>query len=199
MVAAMRRQSIAAIALVVLGASCGTGGSTSDTAAPDGESSSSTLVSTTTAADPRNNISNDHVICGSPDLTSPAVFEETTGTYLAYVLDFVNGRPQYDVVQWLSGQEAVDAHLEAHPGETGGPPGGFVIVNENSQRRTSPLSEDAPIALLDGSDSSDLARRSVNDFEDYILGRESKRPPLVWITLENGIMTSACEHFVPSS
>ena len=163
------------------------------TAAPAVADSGSTVASVQETTPP----STRPVICGDPGLVSPVVFDEAAGTYPAFVLGYVEGLPEFDVVQWLTGPEAAAIWAERFPDNSDGPPNDYLIENQNPKRRTAPVAADAAVALLRSEGGPDLMNSSPGGFEDYVEVGDHFGPPLVWLTFENGVIVSICEQYRP--
>ncbi len=73
--------------------------------------------------------------------SSPAVFDPKAGAYAVNVTEITpDGRTvSFDVVQWLVGQEAIDAYHEDHPEDPEGPPNDYYIANDSDEVRQAPV------------------------------------------------------------
>lgn len=136
------------------------------------------------------------VICGDTALTSTDGFDAQTGTYAAYVLGYVSGQPEFDVVQWLAGSDADDAYWEANPEAEFGAPGGVLIRNQNPRRRIAPVAADAASAVLASRDADELESSSPLGFERYVESRNGA-PVFAWLTFDGGTIVSVCEQRLP--
>lgn len=108
-----------------------------------------------------------------------------------------------DVIQFLTGQAAIDAHDADHPDEPGGPPNDYYIVNVNPRLRTLEVAADVTVSLVrlheDG--DADLGPGTWAELTDYLAvdppedDRLSWNP--YWITLEDGIVVAIEEQYLP--
>lgn len=98
----------------------------------------------------------------------------------------------FDLVQWLTGEEAKVAFQQANPGETEGPPNDYFVVNNNPRLRTYQLAPDAVLKVTPGGDPNDVQEIALADFASYP-GRDA----LFWLTVKGGVITSIEQQWVP--
>jgi hypothetical protein len=98
----------------------------------------------------------------------------------------------FDLVQWLTGQAAVDAFQQANPGETEGPPNDYFIVNNNPKLRTYQLAPNAVLKVTPGGDPNDVQEIALTDFAGY-----PQREALFWLTVKGGVITRIEQQWVP--
>lgn len=73
-----------------------------------------------------------------PAGSSPATFDSSGGTYAAQSLTALEGRKlQFDVVQWLSGDDANEAYFRESDDDSGAP-NDYYILNERDELRMRP-------------------------------------------------------------
>jgi hypothetical protein len=129
---------------------------------------------------------------GLPDGSSAAVFDAAAGVYAAQSVTLVGANEvQFDVVQWLQGDDADQAYLE-ETGDNTGAPNDYFIVNASDQLRTSVVADDAAILVLanDGTPGS-LHPVALGAVPTDQSGRT------FWLTFENNAITGICEQFRP--
>ncbi len=121
------------------------------------------------------------------------------GNYAVIItsLDLPSRSLSFDVVQWLVGQDAVDAYAIDEPGDPSGPPNDYWIRNENPLIRQAPVVDDAAVRLVqlsvDG--SADVSDATLDDLADHLAGDAAST--LFWITLDAGSVVELCEQYVP--
>jgi hypothetical protein len=111
-----------------------------------------------------------------------------------------------DVVQFLTGEAAVEAYQREHPDEPLGPPNDYYILNENPRLRTLPVDAGAQVRLVrlhDGA-GADLKPGTWDELPVYLAdyrGDDPNDPRLswspFWITVKDGQVTAVEEQYVP--
>ncbi len=109
----------------------------------------------------------------------------------------------FDVVQWLTGEEA-RAAWEEESGEPDGPPNDYLIRNENGLLRTLWVAADVDVQLvrLQGTGSADLKPGTWAELPDYLAdglagdGGSLWYAPF-WLTVDGGVITAIEEQYVP--
>jgi hypothetical protein len=99
-------------------------------------------------------------------------------------------------VQWLSGEDAVDAYREDFPDDPGGPPGDYWVRNESPAVHNAPVATDADLLLVRlGTDSSaDVSSGGLDELPGYL----AETPFTVyWLTFDDGTIDSICEQYTP--
>lgn len=108
-----------------------------------------------------------------------------------------------DVIQFLTGQAAVDAYHEEHPDDPDGPPNDYYIVNVNPRLRTLEVAPDVTVALvrLHDDGDADLDQGTWAELPDYLAVNRPEDERLswnpYWITLEGGIVVAIEEQYLP--
>ena len=130
--------------------------------------------------------------------SSPAVFDDDTGTYAATILAFdgSTSRLEFDVVQWLSGQDADDAWHEEYPDDPDGPPNDYFILNDNPLVREASVAEGADVRLvrLETDGSADVTAGTLAEFPAYLATTQLST---YWLTFDAGVVTAICEQYRP--
>jgi hypothetical protein len=216
------RRTAAALALVVLaalpGLACGGGGSgggagdeggdeigsaageAAGDAAPDEASSEATTTTSAPGTDPL-------AQCPQrPAGSSPAEFEASTGTYAALLIavDAVDPAApslDFDVVQWLTGEDAAEAYRAANPDDPSGtPPNDYWLVNENPLVRSAPLASGAAVHLSASRTAGDptLSAATVEELAAFVPDAAAGVPgDVFWLTFSAGQVTDVCFQFRP--
>lgn len=131
--------------------------------------------------------------CGQrPNGSSPAVFDSSGGTYAAQAVAVEDANQlRFDIVQWLSGEDANQAYLR-ETGDDSGAPNDYFIVNESNQDRAARVADDAAVYVLraDGYASS-LHAVSLRD----VPTDEPERT--FWLTFADGSITEICQQYRP--
>jgi hypothetical protein len=131
--------------------------------------------------------------------------EPSDGTYGVIVLGTSGTAPaelslDFDVVQWLTGEPAVEAYVAAHPEDPDaaeGPPNDYFVLNEHEAMSSAPVAPDADVWLvrLAGTGSADVEPGSVDELPDYLT--TGSGGGLYWLTFAGGTIVGVCEQYVP--
>jgi hypothetical protein len=138
-----------------------------------------------------------------PPGSSPAIFDASSGTYAAHIVAFDRGALtlDFDVVQWLSGEDANEAYRRDNPGDpTGTPPNDHHLVNETPLVRTAPLRPDAAILLSPSLQVGDatVSAATVDDLASFLAtSGPAEVGTVFWLTFGAGEVTDVCFQFRP--
>jgi hypothetical protein len=108
-----------------------------------------------------------------------------------------------DVIQFLTGQAAVDAYQADHPDDAGGPPNDYYILNVNPRLRTLPVAAEVEVALvmLHLGEGAELKPSSWERLLDDLAGGPSDHDLIsynpFWLTLDSGVVTRIEEQYLP--
>ena len=167
-----------------------------------------TAPSTSSPADDETSSTSGAVSTGDcphrPTGSSPAVFDHRAGTYAAQDLAF---DPQaqaidFDVVQWLVGDDARAAYFADNPqvdpstrGE--GPPGDYYIADESDAVRTAAVRPDVQVRLTHLANNSDAAVEpdTLVGLVDQLAAGHAEA--VFWLTFEAGSVVEICEQYRP--
>jgi hypothetical protein len=146
-------------------------------------------------------------VAPAPPATAPAaepvVLEDGRHPVYLTALDGTARTVEFDVIQFLTGDEAVVAWDAAHPEEPGGPPNDYFIVNENPRLRVLPLADDVTVTVpsFEGGGFhaqpipfADLPARLAGN---PMPGDGRLWPNPFWLTVENGTVTAMDEQYIP--
>lgn len=127
-----------------------------------------------------------------PVRSSPATFDPSGGTHAAQSLTALEGRKlQFDVVQWLSGDDANDAYVR-ESGDDSGAPNDYYIANERDELRIAPVADEAVILVL----RADGYAGSLHTVPfDSIPIDDPHRT--FWLTFTDGAITEICQQYRP--
>lgn len=169
---------------------------TRDSSTTTDAATTASMASSTTTTSPDDQLA---VACPAPFASSShAQFDDAAGTYAATVesVDAAAQTVSFDVVQWLVGQDAVDAYHQDHPDDPEGPPNDYYVVNVNQTVRTAPIGDDATVALvrLHDDGNADVGPGTVDELPSY-LGVTSMR--IWWLTFDDGQISGICEQYTP--
>lgn len=127
------------------------------------------------------------------------------GRHAAYLtgIEVDNRTLTMDVIQFLTGPQAVDSYHRDNPADPDGPPNDYYIVNENPRLRTLPVAADVRVRLvrLHEGGGAELKPGAWEELPSYLahypdeLGRLSGNP--FWITVVAGRITTIEEQYIP--
>ena len=180
------------VAALVLGACT----SDDDDAADTTTSSSTTTTSASTTST---------TIRSTTTVTAPLPTGEelADGRHAVYLtgLDTDGHTLTVNVIQFLSGQAAIDAYHEDEPDDPEGPPNDYYIVDDNPRLRTLPVADDVTVRLVFLRSGVDLDPGTWEGLPTYLEkyrpddGRLSFMP--FWITVAGDRITAIQEQYVP--
>jgi hypothetical protein len=147
---------------------------------------------------------------GPEDLCStvsgPARFDAKAGTYSVYLtgINMAKRTVSFNVIQFLMGEDAIDAYHEENPSDPNGPPNDYLIVDDGTTTRTAPAATDVVVRLVrlaeDG--DPDLDPGTFGELPTYLAdyhadGSKNLSYNPFWLTFDTGEVTQICEQFVP--
>lgn len=207
---------VSALAVSLLLGACGgddddtTGGDATTTEAAASTSGESTTVpdeSTTTVEAATSTSAGDTSTTAPAATTSPGSdLDLDDGKHPVYItaIDVGAHTMTFDVIQFLTGQDAVDAYQAANPGDPEGPPNDYFILNENPKLRTAPVAATPTVMLVRLSEDSDadLDPGTFEELPAYLAasppgdgGALSAFP--YWLTVTGGTVTAIEEQYLP--
>ena len=108
-----------------------------------------------------------------------------TGRHLVHIVDLDAGDRTIvvDEARWLSGAAADEAWAAEHPGETGGAPNGYFILDENDRTTELDIARDVEVSIvgLSRDSDADLDPSSLAALPDYLA--EAPDPDGRWLSL----------------
>ncbi len=133
-----------------------------------------------------------------PPGSSPADFDGD-GTYAALIdsVGLAQSAVAFDIVEWLSGQDAIDDYHLEFPDDPEGPPNDYRIRNEEPELRAASVSPDLAVWLvrLTEDSSADIDAGTLDELPTYLDDGGFGSP--WWLTFEDGVITEICEQYVP--
>ncbi len=157
---------------------------------------SPTPTGTTGPATPTPDASTTPLPAGS---IAAGVLDLADGRHAAYVteLNLAERRGTIDVVQILSGQEAIDAFKRDNPGVTALPTD-YYIVNANKMLRTGTISPEVTVRLvkLAQDSNADLNDSTLDEMDAYLKTVDRLAVPF-WFTVAGGRITAIEEQYLP--
>jgi hypothetical protein len=157
---------------------------------------SPTPTGTTGPATPTPDASTTPLPAGS---IAAGVLDLADGRHAAYVteLNLAERKATIDVVQILSGQEAIDAFKRDNPDETALPTD-YYIVNANKMLRTGTISPEATVKLVKMAQDSnaDLNDATLEEMDAYLKTVDRLAVPF-WFTVAGGRITAIEEQYLP--
>lgn len=135
--------------------------------------------------------------------TEPAELED--GRHPGYIASIdVEGRSvTVDVIQFLTGADAVAAYAEDHPDDPDGPPNDYYIRNVNPRLRTIPVATDVAVSVIwlesGGADTENI---TFDELPSYFATNPDPDSPYewwapFWLTVRDGQVTVMEEQFIP--
>jgi hypothetical protein len=132
--------------------------------------------------------------------SSPATFDPAGGIYAVYLVgvDPEAGTVRFDVIQWLSGDDAVEAYRHDEPGSTDGPPNDYYIVDESHAVRSVPVDPDAAVGLVRLATTGDASVKpaTLSELPGYVPAGDPSTT-VYWLTVADGMITGICEQYRP--
>jgi hypothetical protein len=109
---------------------------------------------------------------------------------------------EFDLIQFLTGNEAIAAWDEAYPDDPGGPPNDYFIVNDNPRLRRLPVADDVVVTVLDWDGGFQPFVVAFADLPAQLAGR-----PILdrggigvnpfWLTVHGDTVTAIEEQYIP--
>lgn len=137
----------------------------------------------------------------TPPPAAPVLVDGRHPVYLTNIN--VAGRSvQFDLIRFLTGEEADAAWNRENPDGPEGAPNGYYIVNDNPKLRRLPVADDVAVTALDWNAGFQPLRIAFADLPTALAGR-SQFPGAhlgvnpFWLTVDNGTITAIEEQFIP--
>jgi hypothetical protein len=110
---------------------------------------------------------------------------------------------EFDLIQFLTGDEATAAYVEDHPDDPGGPPNDYYIVNDNPRLRRLPVAENVQVTVLDWEGGfkpqviafGDLPAQLAAD--DLVPDDDRIWPNPFWLTVNDDTIIAIEEQYIP--
>lgn len=182
------------VLLLLLAAACG----------GDDDAGTATEQTTTTTTTTTEATTSTTAPASTTTTSEPDSAELEDGRHPVYLVDVdVDGRTiTFDLIQFLTGQAAVDAYHEDNPDDPEGPPNDYYIVNDNPRLRGLPVAADAEVQVLSESGGSELEPGTFEALPDHTAAEPQPDPAHLganpwWLTVEGGQVVAIEEQFIP--
>jgi hypothetical protein len=211
---ARRRRAVVAVAVTAVGAIAAVLGFS--VVGDDGDrAEQSPTTASSTAAPPTSAPSTSERGSGAGAVTTPppatatapapeAVLEDGRHPVFLTALDTTARTVEFDLIQFLTGDEAVVAWDTAHPDQPGGPPNDYFIVNENPRLRVLPLADHVTVTVPSFEGGAGLHAQPIplTDLPARLAGNPMPYdgrlwPNPFWLTVEHGKVTAMDEQYIP--
>jgi hypothetical protein len=133
-----------------------------------------------------------------------AVLEDGRHATLLHGLDIDGRTITVDVVQFLTGQEAIDVYRRDYPDEPLGPPNDCYVVNANPRLRTLPVADGVTVRVvrLGESTGANPSPGTWEELPSHLARNTPDDPDLLsyspfWITVDDGRVTAIEEQYTP--
>jgi hypothetical protein len=107
---------------------------------------------------------------------------------------------EFDLIQYLTGDEAIFAWREDHPNDPG-PPNGYYIINDNPQLRRLPVADEVAVTVLDWNAGFQPFVVAFADLPTELAARGAPDEHLgvnpFWLTVDDGTVTAIEEQYIP--
>ena len=186
-----RRLAGALLASLALVTAC------SSDAKVDADRPTSTTTTTPTTSAPVSSMVDGTITdCRRPSGSSPATFDESAGVYAAQSVTAPGDHElRFDIVQWLSGDDANKAY-ERETGDSSGAPNDYYIANESTKMRSAPVAEDASIYILDNpNDAVSLTLVTWDRLQEHL--PSALEGDTYWLTFSGGTIREVCQQYRP--
>ena len=143
---------------------------------------------------------------GSPSASPTPVLPDGRSPVYLTKIDVGKRTITFDLIQFLTGDDAKKAWQKANPGAgEDGPPNDYFIVNDNPKLRTLPVADPVDFKVVDQEHMDGTANKTIDfagatayfltikpDQSDHRLSYDP-----FWITVDHGVVTKIEEQFLP--
>jgi hypothetical protein len=135
-----------------------------------------------------------------PEAAATPVIEDGRHAVFLTGLDVGARTIEFDLIQWLTGEDAREAYTADHPDDPGYPPNDYYIVNENPRLRVLPVAGDVTVTVLDhGFEPMHIA---VEDLPGFLAGDafpddQSLWHNPFWLTVNGDTIAAIQEQYIP--
>ena len=159
------------------------GAPTSTTTATAGPTTSPTLAPVT-----------DDTRC-TTSVSSRADFDPRSGQYAVYLYgaDPPRRTVSFDVVQFLGGNDAINAYHKDNPSDPGGPPNDYYVVNAVKRIDQATVAANPRVVVLD---PNRLPYPTQGTF-DQLPRVTTAGSGLFWLTFQGSVVTDICQQYTP--
>jgi hypothetical protein len=109
---------------------------------------------------------------------------------------------EFDLIQFLRGDEATAAYIADHPDDPGGPPNDYYIVNDNPRLRRLSVAENIKVTVLDWEGGFKpqvvaFANLRTKLAADLVPDVDRIWPSPFWLTVNDDTVTAIEEQYIP--
>jgi hypothetical protein len=185
---------VAALATLAVGVSACGGGDAGASGGGTWETGAPTVTASPTAS----------LAGAGPTTAAPVVLKDGRHAVYLHTLDTKKGRVTFDLIQFLTGEEAKKAWAKANPTEPG-PPNDYLIMNDNAKLRTLPVATKVSAKLIDTSGTGGIKEipSSFAELPGRLAAQGLKGPanalsPMpFWLTVAAGKITKIEQQYLP--
>ena len=202
----LRRNTVAVVAaltVAIAAAAIGVAVATRDDGADRSETTGSTAPAATAPSTTDADAGGGAATTAPP--TSPSgepVLED--GRHPVYLTDIDTAARtvEFDLIQFLTGDEATAAYIEGHPDDPGGPPNDYYIVNDNARLRRLSVAENVQVTVLDWEGGFKPQVIAFTDLPaqlaaDLVPDDDRIWPSPFWLTVNDDMVTAIEEQYIP--
>jgi hypothetical protein len=201
-----RRNSVAVVAaltVAIAAAAIGVAVATRDDGADRSQTTGSTAPAATAPSTTDADAGGGAATTAPP--TSPSgepVLED--GRHPVYLTDIdkADRTVEFDLIQFLTGDEATAAYIEDNPDDPGGPPNDYYIVNDNPRLRRLSVAENVEATVLDWEGGFKPQVIAFADLPaqlaaDLVPDDDRIWPSPFWLTVNDDTVTAIEEQYIP--
>ena len=109
---------------------------------------------------------------------------------------------EFDLIQFLTGDEATAAYIEDHPDDPGGPPNDYYVVNDNPRLRRLWVAENVQVTVLDWEGGFEPEVIAFADLPaqlaaDLVPDDDRIWTSPFWLTVNDDTITAIEEQYIP--
>jgi hypothetical protein len=194
---------VAALTVAIAAAAVGVAVATRDDGADRSQTTGSTAPAATAPSTTDADAGGGAATSAPP--TSPSgepVLED--GRHPAYLTDIDTAARtvEFDLIQFLTGDEATAAYIEDRPDDPGGPPNDYYIVNDNPRLRRLSVAENVQVTVLDWEGGFKPQVIAFADLPaqlaaDLVPDDDRIWPSPFWLTVNDDTVTAIEEQYIP--
>jgi hypothetical protein len=194
---------VAALTVAIAAAAIGVAVATRDDGAHRSQTTGSTAPAATAPSTTDADAGDGAATTAPP--TSPSgepVLED--GRHPVYLTDIDTAAQtvEFDLIQFLTGDEATAAYIEDHPDDPGGPPNDYYIVNDNPRLRRLSVAENVQVTVLDWEGGFKPQVIAFADLPaqlaaDLVPDDDRIWPSPFWLTVNDDTVTAIEEQYIP--
>jgi hypothetical protein len=194
---------VAALTVAIAGIAIGVAVATRDDGADRSQTTGSTAPAATAPSTTDADAGGGAATTAPP--TSPSVepvLED--GRHPVYLTDIDTAARtvEFDLIQFLTGDEATAAYTEDHPDDPGGPPNDYYVVNDNPRLRRLSVAENVQVTVLDWEGGFEPEVIAFADLPaqlaaDLVPDDDRIWPSPFWLSVNDDTITAIEEQYIP--